>query len=146
MAVTPAPAMARAVSTVLTGAALGLILLGIGGRLAMHGIAIITTGRGGFTLGGTLTVVALGGLSGVTAGLILAVARLLLHRWYLATSTAYWGLLAVLVLHGLRPIDPLRLLWFLPLTVIFGIILQWITWPGRHHRPLDLTAARPRGL
>jgi hypothetical protein len=126
--------------TILTGTGLGLIILGLGGRLAMYAIAVMTIGRGSFTLGGTLTVVFLGGVSGAAAGLILATARALLHRWFLATTVTYWLLLVALVLRGLRPLDELRLLWFAPLAVVFGILLQWRTWPGRQNSPLTQPA------
>lgn len=130
--------------TILTGAGLGFVILGLGGRIAMHAIAVMTIGRGSFTPGGSLTVVFLGALSGAGAGLILATARALLARWFLATTLVYWLLLTGLVLRGLRPLDELRLLWFAPLSLVFGILLQWLTWPGRRNRLLSNPAPRAR--
>jgi hypothetical protein len=119
--------------TILVAAALGTVLLGFGGRLAMHLIARITTGAGGFTFAGTLTVVFLGAVSGVAGGLILVTARALFRRWPPTTSLVYWTALLALTLRGLNPLDDLRLVLFLPLVLIFGALLQWWTFPHRAH-------------
>jgi hypothetical protein len=119
--------------TILVAAALGTLLLGLGGRLAMHLIARITTGAGGFTLGGTVTVVLLGTASGVAGGLILVAARALFRRWPPTTSLVYWTALLALTLRGLNPLDELRLVLFLPLVLVFGALLQWWTFPNRTH-------------
>lgn len=117
--------------TILVAAGLGTLLLGLGGRLAMHLIARITTGVSGFTFGGTLTVVFLGAVSGVAGGLILVTARALFRRWPPTTSLVYWGALLALTLRGLNPLDELRLVLFLPLVLVFGALLQWWTFPNR---------------
>ena len=119
------------VLTCLAGAALGLLVLGGGGRAAMHAIARINTGSGGFTLGGTATVVLLGALSGAAGGLLLFLARLLLHRWPPLPTLAFWGGLVALTLRGLSPVDSLRLALFLPPVVVFGTLLQGVTWRWR---------------
>lgn len=113
--------------TILIAAGLGTLVLGLGGRLAMHLIARITTGVGSFSVGGTLTVVFLGTVSGAAGGLILVAARALFRRWPPATSLVYWAALLALTLRGLKPLDDLRLAFFLPLVLIFGSVLQWWT-------------------
>ncbi len=73
----------RFVITVLAGAGAGLLFLGIGGRIAMRIIAALAGQAPGFSVGGTLTVVLLGGLWGAPGGPI----ALLLERlvtWRLA--------------------------------------------------------------
>ena len=125
------------VITILIGAGLGTLILGVGGRLAMHLIARITTGTGGFTVGGTLTVIGLGAASGALGGLILVAARPQFHRWTPSTTIVYWVVLLTIVLRGLRPLEPLRLLIFMPLVLVFGIILQWATWRRRQPAQLD---------
>ena len=121
--------------TCLTGAGLGLLVLGGGGRAAMHAIARITTGTGDFTLGGTVTVVFLGAVSGAVGGVLLFLSRLLFHQWPPLPTVAFWGGLAALTLRGLRPIDPLRLALFLPVVVAFGLVLQGVTWRWRRGSP-----------
>ena len=117
--------------TILWGMGLGAVVLGMGGRVAMRVVAEATTGSGGFSIGGTLTVVFLGLAGGALGALILLVARTLLRRWPPAPSLLYWSLLLAITLRGLRPVDQLRLLLFLPLVAVFGILLQWRTWQYR---------------
>jgi hypothetical protein len=125
------PATRRAALTLLSATLLGTLVLGLGGRLAMHAVARLDSGNGGFTLGGTLTVIGLGAASGALGGVILWLARTLLRRWPPLPSLVYWGALALLALRGLRPLDAQRLLLFLPLVAGFGALLQWRTWPLR---------------
>ena len=116
-----------ALRTVVYGAALGTLILGVGGRLAMRVIAMATSGATGLSFGGTLTVVFLGAVSGAVAGAILSVTRALLGRWPAAQAITFWLLLIAITLRGLRPLDPLRVALFLPLVVLVGILLQIVT-------------------
>lgn len=127
-------ALRAGIATILWGWALGTLLLGVGGRVAMRIIAEATTGVSGFSLGGTFTVIFLGAMSGALAGLILLVARVLFRRWPPAPTVAFWLLLLALTLRGLQPLDQLRLALFLPVVGLFGVLLQWRTW--RYRRPL----------
>jgi len=113
--------------TVGYGAALGTLILGVGGRLAMRAIALATSGASGFSFGGTLTVVFLGAASGAGAGAILSVTRALLGRWPVAQAIMFWLLLVAITLRGLHPLDTLRVALFLPLVVLTGILLQIVT-------------------
>jgi hypothetical protein len=121
------------IATLLWGAGLGALVLGVGGRVAMRVIAEATTGSSGFSLGGTSTVVFLGAVSGAIGGLLLLLARTLLRRWPPAPTVAFWLLLLALTLRGLQPVDQLRLVLFGPLVALFGALLQWRTW--RYRRP-----------
>jgi ABC-type microcin C transport system permease subunit YejE len=112
---------------------LGAVVLGVGGRVGMHVIARATTGTGRFTLGGTLTVIALGVGSGLLGGLVLVVVRRFLHRWSPLPFVLYWVFLIGITLRGINPVDSLRALVFLPIVVLFGIVLEWSTYP----KPLD---------
>ncbi len=123
---------ARAVLLTLGwGLGLGALILGLGGRVAMRVIAVATTGTGGFSLGGTGTVVFLGLASGALGGLILLGARYLFWRWRPVTTVVFWLALTAITLRCLRPIDQLRLLTFLPLVALFGVLLQWLTFRYR---------------
>jgi len=123
--------------TVLWGAALGALILGVGGRVAMRLIAEATGGITAFSIGGSLTVLFLGAVSGAIGGMLLVGARALLRRWPPATTITFWLLLLAIALRGLHPVDRLRLLLFLPLVAMFGVLLQWRTWryrlPARPH-------------
>lgn len=59
--------------TLLVGAALGAIVLGIGGRVLMRIIAVALGDAGAFSLGGSLDVVAAGILFGALGGLLLII-------------------------------------------------------------------------
>ena len=120
-----------ALVTLLWGMGLGALILGVGGRIAMRLIAEATTGTSGFTLGGTITVVFLGVMSGALGALILLAARALLRRWSPAPTVVYWAALLAISLRGLRPMDQLRAVLFLPLVAAFGALLQWRTWRYR---------------
>ena len=129
--------------TIVMGTGIGLVILGIGGRLAMHAIAELTTGTSRYTVGGTATVVALGAASGALGGLILAGARGLFRRWPPVPSLLYWGLLAFLTIRGLNPLDELRAALFVPPVLIFGIALQWATWSRRASGKVGLAPQEP---
>jgi hypothetical protein len=116
-----------AVRTLLLGAALGLIILGAGGRAVM---ALITAEAGGtprFTLGGTLTVVMLGVASGLAGAVMAIVSRVLTrrfaprHSWleYLLLS----ALLVLVTLRGLRGTAQPRSEYFWGLVAAFGVAL-----------------------
>jgi hypothetical protein len=110
--------------TLLLGAASGALILGIGGRIAMRGIAILSGGMPGFSWGGTMTVVLLGALSGLAGAIVLTGVRLLLPRRAALRGTIYWAFLILAGLRGLNPVDPQRLLLFMPLILLYGITLQ----------------------
>lgn len=115
--------------TILVAAAIGAIILGLGGRLAMFAIAWLNTGAGAFTLGGTSTVIAMGALSGAAGGVILSGLRAVVRRrWPPTTTVLFWGALIGITLRGLRPLDGQRLVLFLPLVLAFGLLLQWRTY------------------
>ncbi len=75
------PSWRRAVRSTLAGLACGTLILGVGGRVLMRGIALATGGSGGFSLGGSLEVVAVGALYGALGGLLLLGFPLRLGRW-----------------------------------------------------------------
>ncbi|MGH7561499.1 MAG: hypothetical protein ACRENB_10810 [Gemmatimonadales bacterium] len=116
--------MTRPARTIIVATGLGALILGLGGRVAMHLVARLTTGTGSFTVGGTLTVILLGAVSGAAGGALLVAARALFRRWPPTTTITYWAALLTISLRGLKPIDELRLLLFLPLVLAFGVILQ----------------------
>ena len=73
------------VRLVIAGAAAGLVVLGVGGRLAMAGIQmVVNDAPSRWSLGGTMTVVWLGAASGLGGALVAMYAALMVwldHRW-----------------------------------------------------------------
>lgn len=110
--------------TLLLGVASGALILGIGGRIAMRGIAVMSGGMPGFSWGGTMTVILLGALSGLAGAVVLMGVRAMLPRRPALRGTIYWAFLILVALRGLNPVDPQRLLLFMPLIVLYGITLQ----------------------
>ncbi|MBC7834946.1 MAG: hypothetical protein H7Y88_07575 [Phycisphaerales bacterium] len=116
------------------GIALGLPILGIGGRIAMRVISHATNIAPGFSLGGTMTVVFMGAVSGAAGGLIYAVlARFLPNR--LVVRAALFGIILVLLtLRGLSPASALSVSLFLPLTLLYGGLMDF-AWRRRFPPP-----------
>lgn len=110
--------------TLLLGVASGALILGIGGRIAMRGITVMSGGIPGFSWGGTMTVILLGALSGLAGAVVLLGVRAMLPRRAALRGTIYWAFLILVALRGLNPIDPQRLLLFMPLILLYGITLQ----------------------
>lgn len=61
--------------SVAAGAVSGALSLGLGGRLAMAALPLLTGGRPSFSWGGSFEVVLLGALYGVAGGVVLAYLR-----------------------------------------------------------------------
>ncbi len=109
------------------GLLLGTIVLGIGGRLAMRGIALAQGITPGFSMGGTATVVFLGAVSGLAGGLIFAGTRALVPNNRMVRGVLFWAILVLITLRGLQPLDVPRLAFFLPLVIGYGSLLT-VAW------------------
>jgi uncharacterized BrkB/YihY/UPF0761 family membrane protein len=110
----------------LAGIAVGVPILGIGGRIAMRVIAHATDVAPGFSLGGTLTVVLMGAVSGAAGGLIYAVLHRVLPNRDGWRALIFGVVLVLLTLHGLSPATPLSLSLFLPLTLLYGALMSYV--------------------
>jgi hypothetical protein len=108
----------------LAGIAAGLPILGIGGRIAMRVIAHATNVTPAFSLTGTTTVVLLGGVSGAAGGLIYAVLARLMPNRSIVRGLTFGVILVLLTLRGLSPPTPLTLALFVPLTLVYGTLLD----------------------
>ena len=110
----------------LVGAVSGVIVLGIGGRIAMRGIALYNGRPTGFSWGGSLTVLVLGAACGAGGGILLVLMRRLVrHR--LLRAAIFWTLVGLITLRGLRPVDAVKLSAFVPLILLYGTMLH-IVW------------------
>jgi hypothetical protein len=114
------------VAGLLLGASLGTVVLGIGGRIAMRGIAQIAGSPGGFSLGGSLTVVFLGLVSGLAGALAFLALRWLVGSRAVLRGILFWAFLTLATLRGLRPLDLQRAVLFFPLVLVFGVAFQVI--------------------
>ena len=106
------------------GLGIGALILGIGGRIAMRGIVMMAGGTPGLSWGGTLTVILLGLLSGLAGGLVLVGVRFLLPARPVVRGLLFWAFLLFAAMRGLRPVNPQRLLLFMPLILLYGVTLQ----------------------
>ena len=119
---------------VAVGAGVGALVLGIGGRSAMRGIAILSGAPPSFSFGGSLRVVLLGALAGLVGGLILLGLRALLPKRWLIQTLLFYVIILLITLRGLRPIDAQRLMLFLPLVLAYGFLVRTLT---RRRRPVS---------
>jgi len=119
---------------VAVGGGVGALVLGIGGRSAMRGIAILSGAPPSFSFGGSLRVVLLGALAGLVGGLILLGLRALLPKRWLIQTLLFYVMILLITLRGLRPIDAERLMLFLPLVLAYGFLVRTLT---RRRRPVS---------
>ena len=110
----------------VVGMALGLLILGIGSRIAMRIIAHATNVAPSFSLGGTMTVVSLGVVSGAAGGLIYAILFRVLRDRATIRAVIFGVVLTLLTLRGASPFTPLTLSLFLPLTLLYGALLHFV--------------------
>ena len=120
--------MRRAAATLLTGAACGGLVLGLGGRLAMRVIALQSGSPGILTPSGTTTVILAGVASGLGGALLHLIASATARRiapgrpW---VRRALFGILLVLItLRGLHPVQPLPLALFGPLVLLYAAVIE----------------------
>ena len=125
---------------VIVGAVVGTPILGVGGRIVMRIFSIVTDAPGGFTLGGTMTVILMGMLSGIGGGAISAI----IHRFVPGPAFIRTALLALacglLTMRGLHPVRLLPLALFVPLVVAYVAVLD-IAWRKRR-AAIDVIARR----
>jgi hypothetical protein len=102
---------------------LGILFLGIGGRIGMRVIALVLGQAPGISVGGSLTVVFLGAAAGTAVGAIFLLARTLFPRRRIARVTFFWGVVGAIVVRGLNPLTTLTAAVFVPLFVAHGALL-----------------------
>jgi hypothetical protein len=112
------------------GALLGLPILGGGGRLAMHAVALTLGAQRSVTVEGTLTVLLSGMAAGVAGGAIYELLARALPARRLLRAALFGVVLTLLTLRGLNPVQPLTLALFLPVVIVYGWVLER-TWHKR---------------
>ena len=111
----------RWVRGAMFGASLGLIVLGVGGRLAMHALA--SDVQRSVTVEGTITVLLAGLAAGVAGGAIYALLDRFVRR-RVPRALLFALVLVLLTLRGLSPVQPRALALFLPLVLLYGVLLE----------------------
>jgi hypothetical protein len=112
----------------LLGAALGAVVLGLCGRVAMRAIAVANEQEPVATVAGTLTVVAVAAANGALGGAFFLASRWIARRRRLLGEVVFWGLALGLALQILRPVSRQRLEFFLPLATTFSVALEVWWW------------------
>jgi hypothetical protein len=110
-------------------------VLGIGGRTAMRGIAVLSGAPPSFSFGGSLRIVLLGALSGLVGALILLGLRALLPKRWLIQTILFYVVIILITLRGLRPVDTQRLMLFMPLVLVYGFLVRALTRRRRAESP-----------
>src|SRR5215204_5874761 len=108
----------------LLGALLGLPILGGGGRLAMHAIALTSEAQRVVSVEGTITVLLAGVGAGLAGGAIYALLDRVLPQRRFARGLLFLAVLVLLTLRGLRPVTPLSLALFMPLALLYGAAFE----------------------
>lgn len=135
----------RWLACVVAGLAVGLPILGVGGRVTMRLLALANGALPAFDSGGTLAVLAAGAGSGVLGAVIRCAldTRGLLPVW--SRTTLFALACGLLTWRGLNPIDLQRVLYFAPLTVAYVLVFETVWRRHRAHAsaPSSLGAAHP---
>lgn len=136
------------VFALVAGAATGFVILGVGGRIAMRFFALHNGQAPILSVGGTVTVVFMGVLSGIGGAAIRAAAATWLPRRTprVVEPTIFAVGCLLLTLRGLNPVDATRLAYFLPLTIVYVVAFE-VLWRRRRQVvadtvPLEGTTAR----
>ena len=129
----------------LLGAAAGLPVLGVGGRMAMRLLAIASHAPPSFSPSGTMTVLLAGLASGVAGGVLYATLCRFLPQPRWARSALYTIALVLLTLRGLHPVQALALNAFMPLALAYGLVVDVVYsgWYGRRVRERTASDAAP---
>jgi len=115
-------------SDLLRGALLGLLVLGIGGRLLMRVIAHMEGRVPAFTVPGSLTVVFAGTVAGAFAGLIYHLLRRFVRKPWIRTA-AFIAICELVSWRGVHGLLPLPQVMFMTLALVYMVIVDTL---GRH--------------
>jgi hypothetical protein len=126
----------------LTGAVLGLPILGVGGRIIMRIIAHWEGRVPVLTFGGTLTIVFAGTMAGLAGGAAHGILRWLITN-ALVRNTVFLLLCIAFTWHALNALLPRPRLMFVALTVVYVAALEAVTSRrDRSRKPLRVSSVR----
>lgn len=110
----------------LIGAIIGLPILGVGGRGLMRVIAHMEGRVPVLTLGGTVTVIFAGTMFGVAAGAVHGIMRRFIHN--ILVRNILFALVAIaFTWRAVNELLPRPRLMFVALTLVFAIVLEYVT-------------------
>jgi hypothetical protein len=115
-------------SDLLRGALLGLLILGIGGRLVMRVIAQMEGRVPAFTFEGSTTVVLAGTVAGLLAGLIYYLLRRFVRKPWIRTA-AFIAICELVSWRGVHGLLALPQAMFMALALLYLVIVDAL---GRH--------------
>ena len=115
-------------SDLVRGVLLGLLILGIGGRLLMRVVAHMEGRVPAFTLPGSLTVVFAGTMAGLLAGLIYHLLRRFVRKPWIRTA-AFLLICELIAWRGVHGLLPLPQVMFMTLALVYLVIVDAL---GRH--------------
>jgi hypothetical protein len=123
-------------SDLIRGTLLGLLILGIGGRLLMRVIAHMEGRVPVFTPEGSIAVVFFGTVAGASAGLIYYLLRRFMREPWMRTAAfiAVCGLISWRGVHGLLPLPQAM---FMTLALAYLVTMDLI---GRRSRPVPASS------
>lgn len=110
----------------LAGAAIGLVVLGIGGRIIMRIIAHWEGRVPAFTPSGTFTVVMMGALAGLAAGVVHGLLRRFVARAPIRLLV-FTVFCVAFTYHGVNALLPRPRLLFVALTLVYVAALEVVS-------------------
>ena len=117
----------RSLPTALAlGAAVGVVFLGVGGRVAMRIFALLVDRAPAWTIEGSITVAIFGAIFGMIGGLLLWLGRRFFRTSPLARGALFWIPMSLLYLRVLSPLNSDSLIAFTPFVVLYGVVLYTI--------------------
>ena len=120
-------------SDLIRGALLGLLILGIGGRLIMRVIAHMEGRTPVFTPEGSIAVVFYGTVAGALSGLIYYLLRRFVRRPWVRTA-AFIAICALISWRGVNGLLPLPQAMFITLALVFLVIVDLLGRRAAHPR------------
>jgi hypothetical protein len=119
---------ANVLDEVLIGVGLGALVLGVGGRVVMRVIAVVTDRPLLLSVGGTITIIAAGAAAGAAGGVLHAISRVVTARGGSGSTVLRVGLFALLLglvtWRGLHGTPAAQAVAFWPLVAIYGVLLE----------------------
>lgn len=110
-------------SDLIRATLLGFLILGIGGRLLMRVVALMQGSPPGWTFGGTMTVVFLGTVSGLDAGIIYHLLRRFVDKPRVRTA-AFIAICGLISWRGVHGVPPLQQSMFMTLALAYLVVID----------------------
>ena len=110
-------------ATLVAGAVLGIVILGVGGRLGMRALALIQGQTPLFTIDGSIAITLLGGVAGIVIAVFFLLARAAFPEHRAVRTVIFSALVGLVVARGLNPVSLIKLEIFGPLFLLHGALL-----------------------